>query len=597
MSQSLKPRKAAKAPENPGCVDFVADCATLQGWLACGWIAAEWQDGDTAPRCTLSFDDRSVEGEGMICLFPRSDVAGFGAGFVLFLPVGDTGGSRNLLDLTLEAAGQRFVLRAGVDAESLPEREALARGRVQLAAAAPSDQRKRLLAALNRPAFTGTDTLAELNTPIYLEFDVAVFCPPGGIFLRGWFADPFGLVAGLTLRGGPRAARIDMAALIRLPRADLAGAYPGLDPGLFLNAGFMTFIADAASPGHALHVEIETSQGDVAFKRLPPLSGPGLAAIKDVLSYFDFRHAEMEAAYNGVIGPAIAALNAARLPAQAPHRVLQFGVPPAHPACSLIVPLYGRIDFLEYQLAFFSRDFRDAPDLIYVLDDPRAAGAAMALATSCLARFGLPFRLIVNGLNLGFGPASNIGLRYAASPTVCFLNSDVFPQRPDWLSRMLATLHADTRRGVVGALLLYEDDTVQHAGCSFAELPEFAGWTFCLHPGKGLAAPLEGGVIQAEAVTGACMMMRTEQARALGGFDEGFVIGDFEDIDLCRRAQAQGLTCVVDLDARLYHLERQSQGGQHHSWRLNLTLYNAWLFRQKTLIAAASGNARRAAAA
>jgi GT2 family glycosyltransferase len=81
------------------------------------------------------------------------------------------------------------------------------------------------------------------------------------------------------------------------------------------------------------------------------------------------------------------------------------------------------------------------------------------------------------------------------------------------------------------------------------------------------------------------MMMRTSLARSLGGFDEGFVIGDFEDIDLCLKAQARGLACVVDLDARLYHLERQSQGGQTDPWRLNLTLYNAWRFRQKSLTA------------
>ncbi len=168
---------------------------------------------------------------------------------------------------------------------------------------------------------------------------------------------------------------------------------------------------------------------------------------------------------------------------------------------------------------------------------------------------------------------------------MCFLNSDVFPERPDWLPRMLGTLKADPRRGIVGALLLYEDGTVQHAGGTLRDLPEFAGWTFCLHADKGRAAPPEGGVVPVAAVTGACMMMRTSLARSLGGFDEGFVIGDFEDIDLCLKAQARGLACVVDLDARLYHLERQSQGGQTDPWRLNLTLYNAWRFRQKSLTA------------
>ena len=70
-------------------------------------------------------------------------------------------------------------------------------------------------------------------------------------------------------------------------------------------------------------------------------------------------------------------------------------------------------------------------------------------------------------------------------------------------------------------------------------------------------------------MTGACLLMPMALARDVGGFDEGYVIGDFEDVDLCRKAQAQGRICVVDRRARLYHLERQSQGGQQSSWRLN----------------------------
>jgi GT2 family glycosyltransferase len=63
----------------------------------------------------------------------------------------------------------------------------------------------------------------------------------------------------------------------------------------------------------------------------------------------------------------------------------------------------------------------------------------------------------------------------------------------------------------------------------------------------------------------------------LGGFDEGFIIGDFEDSDLCLKLAARGLGCAVDLDVTMYHLERQSQTGSEQRWRMNLTLFNAWV--------------------
>jgi GT2 family glycosyltransferase len=82
-------------------------------------------------------------------------------------------------------------------------------------------------------------------------------------------------------------------------------------------------------------------------------------------------------------------------------------------------------------------------------------------------------------------------------------------------------------------------------------------------------------------ITGACMALRTPLARELGGFDEGYLIGDFEDADLCFRIQEKGLACVVDNRAVLFHLERQSQSIGAHSWRMNLTLYNAWRFQKQ----------------
>jgi GT2 family glycosyltransferase len=70
--------------------------------------------------------------------------------------------------------------------------------------------------------------------------------------------------------------------------------------------------------------------------------------------------------------------------------------------------------------------------------------------------------------------------------------------------------------------------------------------------------------------------MRRALAEELGGFDEAYVIGDFEDSDLCLRIGQRGLACAVDPSVRLYHLERRSQVGAAQRWRMNMTLYNAW---------------------
>ena len=74
--------------------------------------------------------------------------------------------------------------------------------------------------------------------------------------------------------------------------------------------------------------------------------------------------------------------------------------------------------------------------------------------------------------------------------------------------------------------------------------------------------------------------MRRDDMAAIDGFDPGYVIGDFEDADLCERLRAAGLDCAVDSTITLYHLERQSQGDDQ-PWRGNATLFNAWRFNHR----------------
>jgi GT2 family glycosyltransferase len=75
--------------------------------------------------------------------------------------------------------------------------------------------------------------------------------------------------------------------------------------------------------------------------------------------------------------------------------------------------------------------------------------------------------------------------------------------------------------------------------------------------------------------------MRRSFALAIGGFDEDYVIGDFEDSDLCLKIHQAGRLCAVDQDVRLYHLERKSQATSGNRWRQNMTLYNAWRHQRR----------------
>jgi GT2 family glycosyltransferase len=233
-------------------------------------------------------------------------------------------------------------------------------------------------------------------------------------------------------------------------------------------------------------------------------------------------------------------------------------------------------------MALFSADERGLDEIIYVLDQPERRDELLAIAESARVRFGRPFRVVLPSEGRGFGPASNAGLQYAAGDFVCFLNSDAFPERSDWLDVLVDSLLGDSWIGIVGARLLFADGSIQHDGMLLEPNASAGNWLFPRHPDKGMRpAPAAATPREAEAVTGACMVLDRNLALSLGGFDPAYAIGDFEDADLCAKVRARGLKCAVVHDAVLYHLERESQGDHVEAWRANLTLFNAWVYQRR----------------
>ena len=260
------------------------------------------------------------------------------------------------------------------------------------------------------------------------------------------------------------------------------------------------------------------------------------------------------------------------------------GLAPASPRVSLIVPLYGRHDFLAHQLVHFVSDPElRAAEILYVVDDPRLESAVRRDADALARLHDIAFSIAYLPRNLGYAGANNAAAALARGDFLLLLNSDVLPAAPGWLGQMLAVADAAADEGgecLVGARLLYDDDSVQHDGMRFEAAPNFEGLWINRHPGKGLPRDLFPTPAEAptrEAVTGACLLTRRDRYAALGGLDEGYVLGDFEDSDFCLKARRAGLGIRLAARAELYHLERQSQSLVTTArWKGDLTHYNCW---------------------
>ena len=558
-----------------GFIDFYGHHDAAGAWLFSGWISRTWREGQPPERIVASFDEGDIEGEACAILYQRPDVPDDAEGIAFMLRDAVSALGR-LCSVSFEAGGVQATLYASSGSPQLREIDLRTRLRPLLDRAMPGPHRDVLFGLIERRSYRGEDTLASLSPGVFLEIDEAILCGADCLVLMGWCLAAPGEIHAIRLRCGSRMSSLNFDDCIRLDRPDVIEAF-GQHGFSEPRCGFIAFLPHSVRSGSHIHIEIETTRGEVGYRTVPPPRLEGIDAMRRLLSVVDVRFAEVQPAFDLVIGPAVERLNQARLATPTRLDITEYGRVQANPRFSVIVPLYGRLDFVEYQLALFSAHppFADI-ELIYVLDDPPKRRAAQFLFASVFERFRIPFKAVLLDRNVGFAPANNIGLRHARGTFIAYLNSDVFPGTLDWLEQLSDRLVADPSIGMVGPVLLYEDGSLQHHGIFFRRLPEFGGWHFADHHDKALRPSGDGGLETHASITGACMVMTRTLALEMGGFDETFVVGDFEDTDLCLRLQARGYRCVVDPRVRLFHLERKSQASSGLGWRMNLTLYNAW---------------------
>ena len=154
-----------------------------------------------------------------------------------------------------------------------------------------------------------------------------------------------------------------------------------------------------------------------------------------------------------------------------------------------------------------------------------------------------------------FSATVNLGAAHARGEYVLLLNDDTEAVGPGWLERMLDAAAAPGV-GAVGARLLFEDGTLQHAGHTYR--------TSLDHVGFGLPGDSAGrtGILrrrrQVAGVTAACLLTPMRVYDQVGGFSTAFP-GNYNDVDYCMKVRAAGHRIVYEPDAVLWHFESRSR--------------------------------------
>jgi O-antigen biosynthesis protein len=170
-----------------------------------------------------------------------------------------------------------------------------------------------------------------------------------------------------------------------------------------------------------------------------------------------------------------------------------------------------------------------------------------------------------------FSAVVNLGAAHATGEHLLLLNDDTEVITLDWLTRMIDACEPGV--GAVGAKLLFEDGTLQHAGHTYR--------TSLDHVGFGLPGDSAGrnGLLsrrrEVAGITAACMLTPAAVFDAVGGFTV-LLPGNYNDVDYCMKLRMAGWKIVYEPAAALYHFESQSRVAGIHPEEIEL-IQRRWL--------------------
>ena len=229
------------------------------------------------------------------------------------------------------------------------------------------------------------------------------------------------------------------------------------------------------------------------------------------------------------------------------------------PLISLVVPSAGKLKYLLPFLDSLSKrtDYKKF-ELILTIEEDNYRRVKSQLV---LDKMQLPKTVLVQHKFKVFNYSKiiNNALKHCTGKYICLLNDDLEFTNPAWLSEMLRWLYY-RNTGIVGALLLYPDRKIQHAGITLG----ING--VCEHAEQGFNSlrcqktnRLAKYPRSVTAVTGACLLAPKSTFDKLNGLDEKFAEA-YNDVDFCLRARAIDHNIVLSAKSKIYHHESVNVG-------------------------------------
>jgi GT2 family glycosyltransferase len=217
----------------------------------------------------------------------------------------------------------------------------------------------------------------------------------------------------------------------------------------------------------------------------------------------------------------------------------------APPRASILVVTYNNLALTRLCLASIQRAAGVLPFEIIVVDNASSDGSQTWLRAAA-ARELLPLTVVENGRNAGFAAGNNLAASRARGDVLVFLNNDTVVV-PGWLEALVAHLDRDRSIGMLGPVTNSGGNGEAQLGTRYADLDGMRAFA------EEYTRAHAGVVDDVPMLALFCAAMSRERFAAVGGLDERYGRGLFEDDDLALAVQRRGWRVALARDVFVHH--------------------------------------------
>lgn len=216
---------------------------------------------------------------------------------------------------------------------------------------------------------------------------------------------------------------------------------------------------------------------------------------------------------------------------------------------SIIILSWNAFDY-TYRTISSVHSFTKTPFELIVVDNGSSSETVSQLKR--LEFKGLIHKLILNRKNQGFAKGNNQGFAEANGQYLLALNSDIIVS-PHWDGRLINALKKLPKVGAVGPMANIDIGLQRLKEVGYDEEGIFNDISEFIEFSERHAIENSGRITLVESLGGYCLLLRRNVYEHIGGFDEAFEVGIFEDNDFCFRIQENGYSLAIVRDAVIHH--------------------------------------------